>query len=174
MTIKSKKNFTPHLIGFLCAEVGVFVVVPICITIIIDQLNQNNYKAALFLASGTVFMISFMSALCYKFLKIKYNKYQFDGNGFYIEPFVGKKEYVKKDDIKRCQFYPQFPLYEGVYSDTVFLTIKNHKYLFLRDFHENFDELRKWIIANNIKVEAFNKMGGERNRKFIEFVNKEK
>ena len=103
------------------------------------------------------------------------DKYYFNGNQFSVKKYNGKVKQYSVDAISMCQFFPQCMVYKGVYADAIYFIMNNRidkPIAIYKGYHENFNEVRQWIFDNNIEVTVHANEMGEKNLRYVQFMDR--
>lgn len=130
--------------------------------------------ASVCLFLGVVGLLIFAS-MVNKELHKGLDKYYFNGNQFSVKKYNGKVKQYSVDEISMCQFFPQCMVYKRVYADAIYFIMNNRidkPIAIYKGYHENFNEVRQWIFDNNIEVTVHANEMGEKNLRYVQFMDR--
>lgn len=165
-----KKHFIGYMIGTSCGVFLEIVGVVALIMLIVDK----DYKSAAFivfclLSTAVGFFPFTLSAF-----HTMFDKYTFYEDGFSIKLFYGKNVKYSLNEILTCRYYPDYEMFRNLYSDTIFFVVKDkikHEIPLYKDYIDNYEELRIWVL-DNLNVQVYKNPLGELHPKYQQFIKR--
>lgn len=168
--VKTNKEFRPYVIlTIVIFSLGIY---PLGIVGLIGGIHEREI-IFIGMAVGLFWLGSILYA---RELHKGLDKYEFEEKCFTVKLFYGKRKKITPEDITLCGFRPSCPIYDKMSSDAIFFyTDKKQKkpMIIYKDYHENFNKVRRWILDNEVKVIAGDNPLGEKHPRYVNFINKE-
>ncbi len=177
LEVKPNKAYKKHFIPYMIVTAfAVFLEIMVAVALIM-LIADKDYKSAAFIVFCMISTAGGIFPFALKSCHIMFDKYTFYDDGFFVKLFYGKKVKYSIDQILKCEYYPNYRLYSNragsIHSDAIFFTTKNkikHKFSLYRDFIDNYENLRMWVL-DNLNVEMHENPPVELPLKYQQFMN---